>query len=83
MIKEVLNFGISEIYYLILSNMETITVYESDDDWQVIATIDNNISAKVATEVKVTKEQFYDIFNNGNMTLPNRLIRNYKKLLWE
>ena len=62
--------------------METITVYEADD-WQVVATIDSNISAKVATEIKVTKEQFYDIFNNGNMTLPNRLIRNYKKLLWE
>lgn len=62
--------------------METITVYESDD-WQVVATIDSNISAKVATEIKVTKEQFYDIFNNGNMTLPNRLIRNYKKLIWE
>ncbi len=62
--------------------METIRVYESDDG-QVIATIDNNISAKIVTEIEVTKEQFYDIFNNGNMTIPNRLIRNYKKLLWE
>lgn len=63
--------------------METIIVYESDDDWQVVATIDSNISAKIATEIKVTKEQFYDIFNNWNMTLSNRLIRNYKTLLWE
>ena len=63
--------------------METIIVYESDDDWQVVATIDSNIKAKIATEIKVTKEQFYDIFNNWNMTIPNRLIRNYKKLLWE
>lgn len=62
--------------------METIIVYESDD-WQVVATIDSNIKAKIATEIKVTKEQFYDIFNNWNMTIPNRLIRNYKKLLWE
>lgn len=63
--------------------MRTITVYESDDDWQVVTTIESTVEAKIAITVDVTKKQFEDIFNNGNMTYPTRLIRNYKVLLWE